>query len=73
MKKLSLILTITSLLFMSCDPDNNNPIVDPEPTVAPANYSFLRDGVTTVSYSGQSTRIAMGQEFVSATKRCNKN
>ena len=72
MKKLSLILTITSLLFMSCDPDNNNPIVDPEPTVAPANYSFLRDGVTTVSYSGQSTRIAMGQEFVSALKDATK-
>jgi len=72
MKKLSLILTITSLLFMSCDPDNNNPIVDPEPTVAPANYSFLRDGVTTVYYSGQSTRIAMGQEFVSALKDATK-
>jgi hypothetical protein len=72
MKKLSLILTITSLLFMSCDPDNNNPIVDPEPTVAPANYSFLRDGVSTVYYSGQSTRIAMGQEFVSALKDATK-
>jgi hypothetical protein len=67
MKKL-LFLTITSLFFMSCDPDNDNPIVPVEPTVAPANYSFLRDGVTTVSYSGQSTRIAMGQEFVSALK-----
>ena len=67
MKKLFFFLTISSLLFMSCDPDSD-PIVDPEPTVAPATYSFLRDGVTTVSYSGQSTRIAMGQEFVSALK-----
>ena len=67
MKKLSLILTITSLFFMSCDSDKD-PIVDPEPTEAPADYSFLRNGATTVFYSGQSTRIAMGQEFGSALK-----
>jgi len=52
---------------MSCDPDSTND-PGPPPTDAPATYSFLRDGVTTVSYSGQSTRIAMGQEFVSALK-----
>ena len=68
MKKLFFFLTISSLLFMSCDSNNEPDHVDPEPTVAPATYSFLRDGVTTVSYSGQSTRIAMGQEFVSALK-----
>ncbi len=67
MKKLFFFLTITSLIFMSCDPDSTND-PGPAPTVAPATYSFLRDGVTTVSYSGQSTRIAMGQEFVSALK-----
>ena len=54
---------------MSCDPnEDNDPIDNPEPTVAPATYNFARDGATTVSYSGQSTRIAMGQEFVSALK-----
>ena len=67
MKKLFFFLTITSLIFMSCDPDSTND-PGPQPTDAPATYSFLRDGVTTVSYSGQSTRIAMGQEFVSALK-----
>lgn len=67
MKKLFFYITISSLFFMSCDKDDD-PIVDPEPTVAPATYTFLRDGVTTVSYSGQSTRIAMGQEFISALK-----
>ena len=67
MKKLSLILTITSLFFMSCDPDND--LIDtPDPTVAPSTYNFTRNGTTTVSYSGQTTRIAMGQEFVSALK-----
>ena len=67
MKKLFFYLTVSSLFFMSCDKDDD-PIVDPEPTVAPATYTFLRDGVTTVYYSGQSTRIAMGQEFISALK-----
>jgi hypothetical protein len=67
MKKLFFYLTISSLFFMSCDKDDD-PIVDPEPTVAPSTYTFLRDGVTTVYYSGQSTRIAMGQEFISALK-----
>jgi len=56
-------------LFVSCDPnEDNDPIDTPEPTLAPATYNFARDGATTVSYSGQSTRIAMGQEFVSALK-----
>ena len=69
MKKLLLLLTISSLLFVSCDPnEDNDPIDTPEPTLAPATYNFARDGATTVSYSGQSTRIAMGQEFVSALK-----
>ena len=69
MKKLLLFLTISSLLFVSCDPnEDNDPIDTPEPTLAPATYNFARDGATTVSYSGQSTRIAMGQEFVSALK-----
>ena len=69
MKKLLLFLTISSLFFVSCDPnEDNDPIDTPEPTLAPATYNFARDGATTVSYSGQSTRIAMGQEFVSALK-----
>ena len=69
MKKLLLFLTISSLLFVSCDPnEDNDPIDTPDPTLAPATYNFARDGATTVSYSGQSTRIAMGQEFVSALK-----
>lgn len=68
MKKLFFYLTVSSLFFMSCDKEGDDPIVDPEPTIAPATYSFTRDGVSTVSYSGQSTRIAMGQEFISALK-----
>ena len=67
MKKLLLFLTITSLILTSCK-DETEPIDASEPTLAPATYNFARDGATTVSYSGQSTRIAMGQEFVSALK-----
>ncbi len=52
---------------MSCDPDKD-PIDTPDPTVAPSTYNFTRSGTTTVSYSGQTTRIAMGQEFISALK-----
>jgi hypothetical protein len=32
----------------------------------PATYSFLRDGENTVSFSGQTTRLQMGDEIVSA-------
>jgi hypothetical protein len=45
---------------------------DPEPqiieTVAPATYSFERAGASSVSFGGQTTRIEMGGEFVSALK-----
>lgn len=70
MKKTILLLAMSSLVFMSCDPERNDPIVDPEPDpiVAPSTYSFVRNGATTVSYSGQTQRIAMGQELISALK-----
>ena len=43
------------LFIISCgsDDDGNLPI---EITV-PANYEFLRDGMSTVSFSGQTTRL----------------
>ena len=68
MYKTILVLAISSFFLMSCDPDRNNPIVDPEPINAPDTYEFLRDGLSTVSYSGQTQRIAMGQELISALK-----
>lgn len=69
MKKIALSLLITSALFTSCssDDDVNSPI-DQNPVEAPAAYAFERNGQSTVSYSGQTTRIQMGQEFVSALK-----
>ena len=41
-------------------------------TVAPATYKFERAGVTSVSFTGQTTRIEMGGEFVSALKSTSK-
>lgn len=53
------LITITVGLF-SCD---NTPEVTVE---APATYSFSRDGESTVSFSGQTTRIMMGGELLDA-------
>ena len=61
MKRL-LSLTILTFIFASCERNGNNNVI------APASYSFERDGVSTVSYSGQSDRLAMGGELASALK-----
>jgi len=50
---------VLGLALTSCDKDKSELEV-------PATYEFLRDGVTTVSYSGQTTRIAMAEELASA-------
>lgn len=51
-------------LFTACeDDDSNQPAIE-----APTTYSFERDGNSTISFSGQTTRIKMGEEFVSALK-----
>ena len=48
------LLLIFPLLFIACD-DNEDDIVNE--VVAPATYEFTRDGVSTVSFSGQTTRL----------------
>lgn len=49
-------------ILMSCsDDENNTPSID-----APETYAFTRDGASSVSFSGQTTRIAMSHEFSSA-------
>jgi hypothetical protein len=53
------------VLLMSCGDDTKNEIVE---TVAPSTYVFERDGVSTVSFNGQTTRIRMGDELASALK-----
>jgi len=65
MKRVILSLAITSSLLFSC---NNNDNDDAITTVAPSTYTFERNGITTVNFSGQTTRIEMGDEFISALK-----
>jgi hypothetical protein len=67
MKKITLSLFAIASLLISCSSDDDGPLIITE-LEAPATYTFARNGETTVSYSGQTTRILMGQEFVSALK-----
>ncbi len=65
MKKLIIALTLFGgLLFASCESDD---ITDDE-TIGtiqnPANYTFERNGSSTVDFNGQTTRIEMGQELL---------
>jgi hypothetical protein len=67
MKNSLLSLLAIVCLFSSCSNDDDSPAPNPD-VVAPATYSFLRNGAKSVSYSGQTTRIVMGEEFISALK-----
>ncbi len=62
-------LIVMSLFIASCEEENNN-----EPSLeVPANYSFARNGQSTVSFSGQTTRILMAEELISAMKDFNSS
>ena len=69
MKKLFTIL-VSALVLISCssDDDNNGNNNNNQNVDAPATYQFTRNGENTVSYSGQSQRIAMAEELISALK-----
>jgi hypothetical protein len=49
-------------LLISCSSDDDNNIITPSLDV-PDAYSFERDGSSTVSFSGQTQRIMMGDEL----------
>ncbi|NEV93717.1 DUF4856 domain-containing protein [Psychroflexus sp. YR1-1] len=59
----SLFLSASALVFMSCSDDDI--IIDPVVEV-PETYSFERNGTSTVSYDGQTTRILMANELKSS-------
>jgi len=67
MKKLlfniNAILLLFAFIFVSCDTDNEE---DELIVVAPANYEFVRDGASTVSFSGQTARLNMADEIYNA-------
>ena len=61
---LKLIAPIVLLgLLASCSDDNDSTPVVP---LAPTTYTFERDGVSTVSYGGQTTRLDQADELYSA-------
>ncbi len=58
-KSIALLTVATALTLGSCGDD--------EPDVnVPVTYEFLRNGESTVSFSGQTTRILMAEEFAAA-------
>ena len=62
-KRIFINLFIVSSLIFSCS--NDDDAVNNAPQIlAPATYSFERNASSTVSYSGQTTRILMGEQLV---------
>lgn len=70
MKKVILsALVVSGLLFVSCNKDE--PIDNT--VTAPKTYKFERNGKTSVSFSGQTTRIKMAEELRSSFKTTTKS
>lgn len=55
------------MFIIACSDDDNSP--EPQSNInVPENYTFERNGESTVDFSGQTTRILMAEELVSASK-----
>lgn len=61
-KIILVLLTGISMTLMSCGGDDSPKIKIDEP----ATYAFVRDGESTVSFSGQTTRTLMAEEIIGA-------
>ncbi|MUU79792.1 DUF4856 domain-containing protein [Winogradskyella endarachnes] len=72
MKKIVLSLLVVGAILTSCSSDDDNGTTEPQ-VEAPATYQFERNGITTVNYGGQTTRIEMGEELVSALSDASKS
>lgn len=57
------LLCLSVLFFTACSDDDEGTSV-----TAPDTFTFERDGQSSVSFSGQTTRILMGEELISAMK-----
>ena len=67
MKKINLLLfIITGLFFSACTEDD--PAQKDIVVVTPNSYAFERDGASTVSYGGQTTRLKMASAIYTALK-----
>ena len=62
-----LLMLFLAIFFVACDKDDDTgggeTMID-----EPATYVFERDGSSTVSFSGQTTRILMAEELIEAMK-----
>lgn len=55
-----------SAALVSCSSDDDGDTIDNSAVEAPATYVFEREGQSTVSFSGQTTRILMADEMMAA-------
>ncbi len=60
-------LALATIFITSCEDDDttSNPEF-PTEVVAPVDYTFTRDGASTVNFSGQTERIQMSEEIIDA-------
>jgi hypothetical protein len=58
------ITVLTTAIFTSCDNDDDESFSNN--VIAPPTYSFERNSESSVSFSGQTTRIKMGDEIAAA-------
>ncbi|WP_373059219.1 DUF4856 domain-containing protein [Zunongwangia sp. H14] len=66
MKKTFLLLLTTGSIFLSSCSNDDDVIDDGGKTIdIPNNYSFERDGESTIDYNGQTTRLQMSAELLS--------
>ena len=61
----SMLLSLAIFVF-SCDSDDDNDNQGDNTIVAPSSYEFTRDGASTVSFGGQTTRLTQAEELYSA-------
>jgi len=62
----NLLISLFLLGFIACEEEPVGPTIE-----EPATYVFERDGSSTVSFSGQTTRIQMATELINAMKDFN--
>lgn len=63
MKNLALSLFVLGSVFVSCSNDDE---ITNHSVVAPETYVFERDGNSTVSFTGQTTRVLMAEDIITA-------
>ncbi len=65
MNRIGVVLVLLLVVFTSCKTDEVTPTNN---VVAPDTYAFTRNGASSVSFGGQTTRILMATELASALK-----